>query len=243
MEPGAKHNSGRTIWGILLVAAGALLLLQNFEILRGATELLWGAAFAAAGIVFLATFASNRSHWWPLIPGCSLLGIGALIAISTVAPDAGGRWGGSFFLLMVALPFWFIFANQPQRWWPVIPGGTLVTLALVAALSPSSGELGGAIFFFGLAATFGLLYLLPSPGRRAGWALIPALVLLVLGLLVLGSSFAFSYLWPVVLIVAGLWLVYRTRRAHGGALLPATRSQIETIDPKAGSGTSTPSAT
>jgi hypothetical protein len=42
------------------------------------------------------------------------------------------------------------------------------------------------------------------------WAYIPAIILLVMGA-VLGTSFAgaFNYIWPAVLILAGLVLIYR----------------------------------
>lgn len=50
---------------------------------------------------------------------------------------------------------------------------------------------------------------------RIKWALIPAAVLLVMGLL-LGAAAAplLNYLWPVALILAGLYHVFRTLISH-----------------------------
>ena len=111
------------------------------------------------------------------------------------------------------LSFLLVYLQKREFWWAVIPSGTLFTLALVAALAEIGivpGEITGGVFFLGLAATFGLVYMLPTPEGRMRWALIPAGILAAMGLLVV---FAFShmaqYFWPAALIVTGLYLVYR----------------------------------
>jgi len=71
----------------------------------------------------------------------------------------------------------------------------------------------GGIFFIGLGLTFALVGLLPAPRGRMRWAFIPALVLLVMGLLIFAAAEQFiNYLWPVALILVGLYLVFRTFR-------------------------------
>ena len=70
------------------------------------------------------------------------------------------------------------------------------------------------IFFLGLALTFALVYLLPMPGGRMRWALIPAGVLFVVGLVVMmATTSAMSIVWAVALIAGGAYLVYRTVRS------------------------------
>jgi hypothetical protein len=91
----------------------------------------------------------------------------------------------------------------------MIPGGVLVTLAVVAGLD---GILdGGAIFFLGLAGTFALVAVLPSDQVDTRWAFIPAAGLAVLGLS-LGVSIpgsVLNLLIPSLIILAGGYLLIK----------------------------------
>ncbi len=203
----------RLALGILLVAGGVLFLLQNLGIVRQGGDLFWTLAFAAAGAVFLYIYWMERSQWWALFPGLAFLGIAGTIFLNWAVPAVGGDWGGAFFLAALAAAFWILYATSHERWWAIIPGGTLVTLALVAGLTPLIGKAfdGGAILFIGLGATFALLYYLPKPGGRYQWALIPAAVLLLMGAALSVAAVSFlRFAWPVVLIGLGLFLVYRS---------------------------------
>jgi len=204
------------IGGILLIAAGVLFLLQNFGILGGDIVLLWSLLFGAGGLVFLYVFLTNRANWWAVIPGFVLLSLAAVIALDQLAPQAEETWGGALFLGGIALAFWVVYLTKREHWWAVIPGGVLLTIGLVTGLSSvlEGVEMGG-VFFLGLGLTFGLLSLLPTPEGRMKWALIPAGVLLAMGLIITAAATAvFNYLWPVALILAGLALLLR--RAKGG---------------------------
>jgi hypothetical protein len=208
----------RLALGVLLVAGGVLFLLQNLHLLVGAGTLFWVAAFAAAGGIFLYVFAKEPANWWAVIPGISLLGIAALIGLSWAAPAAAGVWGGGLFLGAIGVGFWVVYLMDRERWWAIIPGGVLVTLALVTGVSAVSGggADAGALFFIGLGLTFGAVYLLPSPKRSMRWALIPALVLLLLGVLVgAAATTAVRFIWPVVLMAIGAVLLFRTVVRHG----------------------------
>jgi hypothetical protein len=93
----------------------------------------------------------------------------------------------------------------------VIPGGVMVTLAFVAGLGEivSGLEVGG-IFFLGLGLTFALVALAPSPQGEMRWAWIPAGVLLIMGVLFTAAAGEIiQFILPVVLILVGLYLVYR----------------------------------
>jgi hypothetical protein len=70
------------------------------------------------------------------------------------------------------------------------------------------------IFFAGLGLTFLALYLLPGPGgTRMTWPLYPAAILLVFAaLLFVGATALGRYLWPLALILIGLFLIYRALR-------------------------------
>lgn len=84
-----------------------------------------------------------------------LFGIGGLVAISVTAQD-------------------------PERWWALIPGAALLSLCAVTGLSSLAPQLtvwGGTIFLAGLSFGFLGVYLLQ---RRFWWAIIPGGTLLTL---------------------------------------------------------------
>jgi hypothetical protein len=113
----------------------------------------------------------------------------------------------------IGLAFWVIYVVRREFWWALIPAGTLTTLAFVAALADRIPDMAtGGIFFLGLAATFGLVYLLTGPLDRQRWALIPGGVLAVLGiLLILSLGGLINYIWALALIGVGVYLLRRAR--------------------------------
>lgn len=195
-----------------LVILGLLFLLQNFGFLGSLESLVWVVLFGLGGLAFLYVFASNREQWWAVIPGFTLLGLSAVIGFG----DQMGAFAGALFLGAIGLSFWVIYFVRRDFWWAVIPGGVLMTLAAVAALSEYLPDrAAGSLFFLGLAATFLAVYLLPGPQARMSWALIPAGILGLLGVLVLLSLGGFfNYIWAVLLIVAGLYLLMRNIRVR-----------------------------
>ena len=201
----------RVVGAILLIAVGILVLLQNLGILAGGLALLWALLFGAGGVVFLYVFITDRTNWWAIIPGFVLPSIAAIIALDQFAPAISGSWGGTLVLGGIGLAFWVVYLTNREHWWAVIPGGVLVTLALVTGISSvlEGVEMGG-VFLIGLGVTFGLLSLMRTPEGRIKWALIPAGVLLVVGLLVTAATASLlQYLWPAALILVGLYVILR----------------------------------
>jgi hypothetical protein len=115
---------------------------------------------------------------------------------------------------MLGLGFWVVYLVRRAYWWAIIPAGVLFTLALVAGLSETmAGNAGGWVFFLGLSATFGLVYLLPTNEGRRIWALYPAAALLAMAVLIMAAmGQVVNVLWPAALILAGIYMVYRTLR-------------------------------
>ncbi len=214
-----KWSSWRYILGGALVLTGALTLLQvlgYFPTSGNVVGVLFAVLFGAIGISFLTLLRSGRQNWWAAIPGTILLALGLLILFGVFIPRLADRWGGPFFLAGISLAFWLVYIMTPQNWWAIIPGGVLLTLAAVAAIPGDAGDLGGALFFLGMALTFFALWLIPVNGRRMTWPWIPAVVLAVLGLVVLfANTSLFNFVWPVLLILGGLVLLARAywRRA------------------------------
>ena len=210
-----KRFDVRTVGAILLIVVGILLLLQNLGILGGVVALIWSLIFGAGGVVFLYVFLTDRTQWWAIIPGFGLLGLAALIALDQFVPQVGDVLGGTIFLGGIGLAFWVIYFVNREHWWAVIPGGVMFTVALIAGLDSvfEGAEMGG-VLFLGLGLTFGLLSLLPTPQGRMKWALIPATVLLVMGLLITAATTGIlEYLWPAALILVGLYLLFRMFRS------------------------------
>jgi hypothetical protein len=200
------------ISGFLLVTAGVIFLLVNFNLITLNWEVLIGPLFGVGGLVFLLVFLLNTDDWWALIPGFVLTGLGTIIFMSISMEDVGDQWAGAIFLGFISLAFLLIYFFHNEHWWAVIPGGVLFTLAIVSLLSEND-LLSGGIFFLGMALTFGLIYILPKPTGKAQWALYPAVILLLIGIMVtLGAVNLINYVWSVGLLIVGGYLILRELR-------------------------------
>lgn len=216
MRPGQTRQTGERpptanaaiFWGLALVAAGVAFLALTLDILPSPTGGAVGVIFAATGLVILTSYVVLHAHWWTLIAGPALVGLGAVILL-----PGGGT--GAIFLGTIGLGFTLVALTGGERWWAIIPAGSLLTLALVSLVSSSIGGLmSGAVLFFGLASTFGVLSIVRVHGHRMGWPLYPALGLLIFGMaLAMGGSMN-SVVWPLGLVAAGVVLLVRamTRR-------------------------------
>lgn len=211
------NDHDRNWWAIIpsftLLGLAGPIVLAEVSPRAGAP---WGGALflGAIGLSFLVIFLDNRSQWWAIIPAGTLLTLAAVAGLSIAAPGSAA-WGGPLFLGAIGLTFCGVYTYNRAYWWAVIPAGTMLTLAAVAGLGiVSRGAEAGGVLFVGLGLTFLALYYLPTarPGQTR-WAMIPALVLLAMGVLVYSAATnVISYLLPLVLIVAGLWVLLRGGR-------------------------------
>ncbi len=197
------------IGGFLLIAAGVVFLLNNLGVLDINWEMIIGPIFALGGLVFLVVFILDTNDWWALIPGFVLIAIGVIIFMDQNLESVADLWSGAVFLGFLGLSFLLIYIFHTDQWWAIIPGGVLMTLAGVT-LVPEEWVLGGVIFFIGMAITFGLVYILPKPSGRLTWALYPAGILLLIGIMVyLGAENLMDFVWPVALLIAGGYIVFK----------------------------------
>jgi len=202
-----KRVDLRIVLGGALIILGLLMLLERIGLLHGATDLFWGAILALGAAFFLYRFATApRAEWWAAIPGFALAGLG----IQSLFPRILDGWDGLLFLGLLGVGFWAVYFSGRERWWAIIPGGVLITLGLTSVLGHVAGASeGGGVFFLGLGLTFLMVAVLAA----MQWAYIPAAVLILMGV-VLGTPYsgALNYVWPIVLVGAGLVLLYRFYR-------------------------------
>ncbi len=204
-----EKSKGYNGLGVLLVALGGLFLLQNFGFLGGLGNFIWAVLFGFGGLAFLSVFLANRENWWALIPGFTLLGLTGTMVLDEL--DTAGDLSGGFFLASIGFAFLVIYLLRREYWWAIIPAGVLMTLAAIASLSSIlPGDTDASLLFFGLAATFGAVYLMTTPMEQQSWALIPAGVMAIIGLLLLISGGAMTGLIvPFALIALGGIIVLR----------------------------------
>lgn len=210
-----KWLESRVLWGSLLILGGVLFLLQNLGILP-LGDVFWVVVVALGGLFFLSFFLQNRGNWWALIPAFTLLSVTALILFDRFAPGISGNWGGSIILGGIGLSFWVIYLVERANWWALIPGGVLLTLSATVGLEQLFPGLETAgVFFLGMGLTFALVAALPNPQGEMRWAWIPAGILLLMGILFMAAAGdLLKYLWPAGLILAGLFLLYRSLRSR-----------------------------
>jgi hypothetical protein len=204
-----NRYDGRIWWGLLLILGGVLFLLQNLGLLFFG-NLVWAVLMAAGGVAFLVVVFRNRHNWWAVIPGLVLIYLAFLVFLDQVFPAFSNDFGGPLFLAVIGAAFFIVYALNSLGWWAIIPGGVLLTLAVVAGTDRFlPGIESGGFFFLGLGITFMVLSLIPTPIGKMRWPLIPGGILFVMGVLLSISATGFlNVLWPVILIIIGVYLFF-----------------------------------
>ena len=162
---------------------------------------------------FLFVYLQKRTRIWALIVAYSTGVLGFAPLMSSIGRDAD--YFGALFLFAVGLPFFVVYFRSTANWWAIIPAGALTTIAIIAALSiaglvpfPWENALMTALLMAGLAVTFGVPWL----RHDKQWAKI---VTIILAVLAVASLFFINYseiLWPVAIILGGIYLFYTALR-------------------------------
>lgn len=205
-----KLFGSRVFWGILLVLGGIALLLENLNIFK-VGGLVWGIILGVAGLVFLTVYLENRTAWWSLIPGVTLLSICSAAVIEAVFPSLSEFITGAAVLGGIGFSFFLVYLVDRENWWAVIPAGVLVTLGIISIIEAGDFDVDtGGYFFIGIGLTFLLVAILPTPQGQMKWALIPAMILLVMGVLITAAvQDIFNFIWPLIIILGGGYLIIR----------------------------------
>jgi hypothetical protein len=204
-----KRDQSRVIWGLILILAGVLFFLQEFQILGSAFEYLWVILVAAGSGAFLWIYFTKRDQWWAVIPGLTLFGLTLVGLENLIQVFPGSNWTGAVFLGCIGLAFWLVYLRRQEQWWAIIPGGVLISLALVAGLDTLT-DWSDVLFFLGMGVTFLLVGLLPNKSHNTRWAFIPGGILLALGLFLFAPlEPLINYIWPVALVGLGVYILLR----------------------------------
>jgi hypothetical protein len=130
----ARRDRGGRLWlGLILIGLGAIFLLDRLVPDIGVYLPL------LVGLGLFAAFLATRAYGF-LIPAGIVSGVGTGILLQQTY-----RQGGVFLLALGAgfVAIWLIgslFRLRENHWWPLIPGGILVTIGLVD-LADEGGQL------------------------------------------------------------------------------------------------------
>jgi hypothetical protein len=146
-----------------------------------------------------------------LIPGFTLVGVSITLFLEYFLPTSGWVGSGLIVLGSIALAFLVIYLINRENWWALIPTGVLFTLAVISLLEELYPQVAtDSIFFAGIGLTFAALALLPNPIGQMRWAFIPAVILIVIGIVMAGVEFpVMTVIFAVVLILVGIFFLYR----------------------------------
>jgi hypothetical protein len=230
----AQLKNTNSLWGVLLIVLGGFFLLQVTGIFGVLSTLFWSVAFAAAGAAFLYVFLTGlQTRWWAAIPGFTLLGFAATIFYDRFAPPFFSDIGGAVFLASIGASFIAIFFTNREKWWAIIPGGALLSVASVVLVSQAGISFLNpiSVLFIGLGLTFGLLGLMSTYlNTNLRWAYIPSAILLVMGIVIFTPFIgALGWMLPLALIGGGAYLVLRRPQSlnwsgNAGEELPTVTS-------------------
>jgi len=176
-------------------------------------EVIGAMVMVGTGLPFVVVYLVNRKQWWALIPAFILVGIGVALLGLLRSPE----WMGMLILFIIALPFYVVFFRSPQQWWAIIPAGIMTTLGIVGSLSlliaveTWGARLIAAVFFAGSALPFVFLWW-RHERYATDWAKYPAAGLLSMGVLALIFGAMLDWLWAVLFIGLGGWLLLRSVR-------------------------------
>ena len=132
----------RSDWGLLvpvyvLWAVAALIGLIELNILRDSFVATF--VLAAIALPFVVAFLRNRERWGVLIPAYVLLAIGVMVALIelNVLHD---ELVAAYIMLVIAFPFFAVYARDRRQWWPLIPGGIMGVIGVSFILAEAAVE-------------------------------------------------------------------------------------------------------
>lgn len=219
-----KINRSGLLWGLLLIAAGAVALGQQLGYIDQFSDpQFWIWIFAFVSLLAVIEFAmSGWMQWGWLFPAGVFGGLAVTIMLATNDVNSAAVATPLFIGLMIPFAVAYL-TDRAQNWWALIPGGVMLFLTLVTLLVDSTGgEWVGALFLFMIAGSFLTVYL---NNRTRIWALLVAYITGVLGIAPLMSTGGrdAAYFGPIFLFAIALpfFLLYFRSLENWWAIIPA----------------------
>ncbi|MCW5876358.1 MAG: hypothetical protein KIS85_05680 [Anaerolineales bacterium] len=208
----------RTIFGVLLIAGGLLMALQQLGYLGGQWgDALFAGIWALGALYFFDRSRSENNPWFGFI-ALILGGLAASNLLDLFIAPIGEALGGAIFLGAIGAAFVLVYRREPNNWWALIPAGVMFSLASISLLNDLRLDLPfdtGGLLFIGIGLTFLLISRLRSAGEGLGWAVFPAIALLLFGLFVaFDAALPWNYVWPALLILAGAFSLLQAMRKN-----------------------------
>lgn len=176
--------------------------------------------FYGFAVTFLAVHLINRRKVWPLIVAGVFGLLAVVFTIEEFLPQSD--LGPAVFTFLLGLVFLVIHLRRRRVWWPVIPGGVLCLIAVIIQMEETLGigePWSPCLFFLGMSAIFGYLYLISNEANKLAWARYPAVALAGVGIFVVvvegGGQWFGKILLPIALLAAGVIYILRAIRAKG----------------------------
>jgi len=197
-------------WALIPAWVMSVLSLVVILSTSGNDDIIGTLVLFAIGLPFLVVFFLNRTRWWALIPGLIMV---VLSVVPLLEARASGEFIGALVMAGMALPFFAVYLARREHWWALIPAGVFTTISLTAFLAGTRifdgrySAMYSSIFLLGLAATFGLLWLL-RVRHGTDWAKYPALGLSAAAVVVFIAGLQWIYVWPILIVIAGGILLY-----------------------------------
>lgn len=193
------------IWGSMLIFFGIVALVETYTDL---TAWVWVAVLALAGLVVFGVYLTDRSDWGLLIPAYvmwAIAGLIALIELEILRDEAIA----TYIMAVIALPFLAVFLRDHEQWWALIPAYVMLAIGVMIGLiglGILDDLLVPAYVMLAIAIPFFVVY---ARNTEHWWALIPGGIMAFIGLAFLIAETTLQYVGPVVLILAGVWILAR----------------------------------
>lgn len=155
---------------------------------------------------FLAVYIRKKDNWWALIPSYVLLIIIPIILFENLILD---ELIATYIMTAIGLPFLYVYLRNRENWWALIPAYTMFVIGIMIGLigfNILDDLMIPAYIFMAIAVPFLYVY---YQNREHWWALIPGGITGMMGLAFLLSASAAQLVGPAIMILAGLWLLWR----------------------------------
>jgi hypothetical protein len=194
------------IWGMLLIVFGVLALVETVTDLSAWA---WVGVLAAGGFLVLAAYAVDRTQPWLLVVSYAMLAVAGLVALLTLEV-LRDPFIAPFVLGAIALPFVVAFFHTgATRWALLIPPYVLLAVAVMVPLE-ETGVLAdnqvATYVLFSIAIPFFVAF---ARAPRRWWALVPGVILAIIGVSLLITERLAEFVGPIVLIIAGVLVLVR----------------------------------